>query len=1306
MEDRAVNENTTPRRRSMRRLWLALGIVLAVLVAVFFGIRTSFFARGAGRIVSNRFLGGTPFVFSVDRIGGSIVQDVTLQGVRVRYVGHGPSFDLFRAEEISLRYGWRSLARRSGTVDAISLVEPVLSFRTDSTGAFILPSFGAGTGELPSLDVDRFTIENARLLVQGKQKSDEIDELNLVGSVRVRATEIGIAFAQGSAVDAGRDFSMRSLKGGVTLAREPRRRGASAPGASRIILDSLAVVLDESAITASGTIVPSSKLFDLVIEARPFDIEEITRILQIETSHYGDFKGSFTARGTAARFRLEGIANGVVSGYALKEFGVSLLRDGSTIRLDSLDGFINDARIEGRGAYTLDAPDILTLDVDARGLDLSKGFVPGKKLPETRFNGAVDLRYNVRDEALAFTLDLEAGDFLGFPFSQASMRGSYANDSLKADEILIIDPTHTIRGNGTFVGNDRVSFVFDGECAASDTIFAYFNIEQYRADATLNGRWEGTLDEWDLRLNGSCADLAYHGAFVPAGAVKLAVQKNAEYAAQFDLDGPGCSIGPVKFTGFSLSLDARGTTSTIKKLHLTRENFAADITADIETKGTDATVRFKEFSLDALGETWRGGGAFTVFIGDTLVRFDDIQLHSRAGAAYVDGAIGRRSKTARGRFAFERLGLELLDRAGLLTTPLAGQAHGAIECSGSYADPDLDLDIAVEGGRVDTFVVDTLRLKARYARGSYEIDSLVVGSPSGSVDLGGRISGMPIRATVTGAGTALKNASVALESSCRNLDLVPILTLAGITAVSGGRLNGSISITDSLAHPLVSLKGRINRLSVSAFTIPSVDCDVSVDRDQVTARGALNISATQRAAFQGSAPLKPARFLYALDRSRPVALELTIPEGDFAALSGVTELVVEPAGRYAGRLGVTGTVSSPHLNGDLRLKGASFRISGMEEKYSQVNATVTIADSLVTIAQLNAREGKKGTIGCAGTVLLSGWKPKEYRITCDANEFVIASLADILANVSGNVSIGTSVEGGRAIPEITGSVRIKESELYYDLGSFSASPETGTQELPSYIASIDLAIPGNTWIRTPDARVELQGNVTLHHDGKGTYLRGELNLVRGWYNVYGNKFTITSGKLQFVFAGSFRPVVDIEAETQDPEGRKIYLTLQWHQDDLQPRLSLRHEDPGYSETDIWKMLGGGVVAAEGEGASWNARSTAQSLAANYIERVLNSQMEGVTIELESGRGSSDLTGAGDYSDTKIAIGKYLSQGLYVKYKQGLSISTARQIEVEYRISNLFLIRSEVIRYSEQAIQGNSPGTSDEINVDLKLRWEF
>ena len=259
---------------------------------------------------------------------------------------------------------------------------------------------------------------------------------------------------------------------------------------------------------------------------------------------------------------------------------------------------------------------------------------------------------------------------------------------------------------------------------------------------------------------------------------------------------------------------------------------------------------------------------------------------------------------------------------------------------------------------------------------------------------------------------------------------------------------------------------------------------------------------------------------------------------------------------------------------------------------------------------------------------------------------------------------------------------------------------------PSVLALVDLDIPGNAWIKTPDASIEMRGDLTLHHDTRGTYLRGKLDLVRGFYNVYGNRFNVRSGQLEFVHAGGFRPVVDIEAETLDPEGRKIFLSLLWMQDDVEPKVTLVHEDPGYSETDIWKMLGGGTVGAPGGQESWDAMGTAQGLAANYLERVLNSQMQGITIELDTeGVQNGTANGAAD-KQTMVAVGKYLSEGLYVKYRQGLAISTARQIEVEYRISRLFLIRTQLIKHSETAMKGESTRSTDEYNVDLKLRWEF
>ncbi|HEY5132707.1 MAG TPA: translocation/assembly module TamB domain-containing protein [Candidatus Krumholzibacteriaceae bacterium] len=1313
-----MNRKGTRRIRHLIGIAIALAIVLALFSAVFFGLRTDFFARVAGRLVSEHFLAGTTFSISADKVEGGMFGEVTFKGIKVHYRGRGEPFDIFRADEVSVTYDLVGLIGQPRRFKTVSLIKPILRLETDSTGAFVLPGAGGKKGSLPALEIGRFSLVDGQVIVRGRDYSEAFSRVNLAGSARSGGTEVHIAIEMGSTENGERGLILRRLKGKVAFLTDVKAKDAGAAPAMRIMLDSLAVALDESAFTASGLIVPSTRLFDLTVDVDPVEIGEITRILRIKTAHVGEIKGTITAKGRPEHFRFAGTMSGVLSGYALSDFRVNFLRDGNVIRLDSLGGVLNGAHVDGKGSYQLKTPNLLSLDLAVRGLDLSKGFAPKlkKKLPETRFNGAAELSYRVLDERLSFALDLGEGDYLGFPFTSGVAHGSYVNDTLTIEDAALASPTHTVSCRGTVAGGTAVSFVFNLECAARDTIFPYFKIKDYRGDARLAGKWEGTLGRWDLGMNGTCSNLVYYGSLVPEGEVKLAITKNSprdsDYTVLFDLDGPGCRIGPVRFTGMSLSLAYQDRVTNIKRLVLSRDDLKVGASADVHLEGKGATVLVKECALEALGETWIGGGAFAVHVGDTAVRFDDIQFHSKAGAVFMDGAVGLKSKSVSGRFAFDHLGLDLLNRAGLVKTPFGGLARGTILFSGSYLDPGLGIDMAVEGGRIDTFVIDTLRMKADYANGRYAIDSLLVASPSGSLSLAGEVSGMPLREAGRHPAAALRNASVVVRSSCRNLDLVPLLSLAGIRVFSGGRLSGTLALTDSLAHPFVSFKGRINNLAVTSFTIPSVDCDVKVDRDELTVEGTLHASPGHEGSFHGAVPLVRERFLYSLDRARGLSFEINLPEGDLAELSAVTDLVAEGAGRYSGQIKVTGTVASPHLTGSLRLTNASFRISGMEEKYTQVNASVLLEDSLVTIAGLSGREGKKGTFNCTGRVSLRGWKPLEYHITLNANEFLLASLPNILAIVNGTLNVGTKVEGGKALPILTGSCVVREGELYYDLGSFSSTQEEGAVEEPSWLAAIDLKIPGNTWIRTPDARVELQGNVTLYHDAKGTYLRGEINIVRGWYIVYNNKFTITSGKLEFVTAGSFRPVVDVEAETKDAEGRTIYLTLQWHQDDLQPRLTLRHQDPGYSETDIWKMLGGGIVTAEGAQTGWAARSTAQSLAANYLERVLNSQMAGVTIELETGPSTSTVpgvtTGPGteDYKDTRIAVGKYLSQGLYVKYKQGLSISSAREIEVEYRISNLFILRSQVIRYSETAIQGNSPRTSDEINVNLKLRWEF
>jgi hypothetical protein len=103
--------------------------------------------------------------------------------------------------------------------------------------------------------------------------------------------------------------------------------------------------------------------------------------------------------------------------------------------------------------------------------------------------------------------------------------------------------------------------------------------------------------------------------------------------------------------------------------------------------------------------------------------------------------------------------------------------------------------------------------------------------------------------------------------------------------------------------------------------------------------------------------------------------------------------------------------------------------------------------------------------------------------------------------------------------------------------------------------------------------------------------------------------------------------------------------------------------------------------------------------------MLNAQMHDMTIDVET-RPLDDNGGVGSGQALSVALGRYLSPDLYLKYRQGLSYTTEREVEVEYRVSNIVLLRSEILRHSAGLSGSSRRQTTDEINFDIKFRWEY
>jgi len=99
-------------------------------------------------------------------------------------------------------------------------------------------------------------------------------------------------------------------------------------------------------------------------------------------------------------------------------------------------------------------------------------------------------------------------------------------------------------------------------------------------------------------------------------------------------------------------------------------------------------------------------------------------------------------------------------------------------------------------------------------------------------------------------------------------------------------------------------------------------------------------------------------------------------------------------------------------------------------------------------------------------------------------------------------------------------------------------------------------------------------------------------------------------------------------------------------------------------------------------------------------------MSDMTISVESAPVGESGRTEDQENDMSIAVGRYLSEDLYFNYRQGLRVTSARSIDVEFRLSNMLLLRSEIIQYSQKGLEGTSRQATEEINFDLKFRWEY
>ncbi|MDH3216601.1 MAG: translocation/assembly module TamB [Candidatus Krumholzibacteria bacterium] len=1300
--------------RLHRVLSLVIAIALTVVIAVVVFQRSGLFSYQLSNYVNDHYLKGTPFHFSCGKITGDLVGHVSLARPVLRYSEGGETYELFRARRITLDYSLLQVLKLKMMVSNLEVEDVRVTVHEDETGRLILPAapvagVTAGGGVSPHVVIENFLIDKMQLLIERRGGTVTVKNIVLTGALRFVDGTGEIRINKAKARHAESDIQVQSfeLKGQF--------------GEDWVDLDDLKLRTDRSFVIASGRY-QGGRLQHVQGIFNPLELGEVSK-LGLMAEEEGEVGGNIVVDGVrdslAIRGSLTGKALGLVfSGLSLK--GVVFPNE---IHLANVEGAVFGSRLNGDLRYQRGDGSYSFHGV-CEGLDISQGFIAEDDVPETDLNGLISLEHTATQNAYEFRGDLRRSTISGFESDQMQVRLGYRETSgLTIRSFDLSQKEFKLSASGV-IADGNADLIVGLKGRNVNYVADYLSLPRVQGRVDVSGRIIGPLDRFQLNLNGTWEDLTYNFGTIDSARVSAEARDvgGDDVFATIDIEGRNLDLVGRAFTAPHLLMEVNLDKVKVRDFSFSKGDTLITSDFEVETEGDESAILIKHLVLRMPHSDWVNDRSTTLRLDTESASLDTLILRSIDRQVGFAGLYDLKRRTSDIDVWGQDIDLALVRQALNLPFRLEGVGAFVANVSGEIDNPSLDLSLNLARGVVDSLEFDRLQINGGFSGAGYYLndvrivqgaDSLTGNGSWGYLDSPRKVMRQGFRRAVAEA------ALVSLQAHSYGFALTSVFKAVHRPAYWGGAFEGDVSLDNTLADPRVTIEGVLVSRPGDKYLLPPVHIDMAYS-DSSLVINTLSFddrSTTGRAS--GSVPMSLGLGQgLAVDQDGLIEIDIGISSKDLSPVAGYFNPVAMSAGKMTGRLRITGSARDPRYTGTLELKEGALRLTGTDEIYRGIAASLSLRDSLIELTSLSGSVGKKGRFKGSGAARLRGFRPKSYEIALNLTNYKLTTIRDFESTQDGQLRIRSRLNPvGKTVPEITGSVVVTQAVITKSIGREEGPPSMLSMptESPGWLCNIDIDAANNVWLRNPDLNMELGGALIMKRDRQGLYFRGDLSVLRGSYTLYNNKFRITDGRIDFSTATTLRPDIHLNAYTPHrvagQQERRIFLDLTWPSDKKEPTIALSYDAPGYSETDLWKMLGGQVVTGDPGLSSGGpvdaATGTAQNIASNYLERILNAQMRDVTVDVES----RTLVGGNGFGNSaremSIAVGRYLSEDLYLNYRQGLTVTNSREVDVEYRISNMFLLRSEIIRnQGTRGIPGKSRQTTDEVNFDIKFRFEY
>ncbi len=413
------------------------------------------------------------------------------------------------------------------------------------------------------------------------------------------------------------------------------------------------------------------------------------------------------------------------------------------------------------------------------------------------------------------------------------------------------------------------------------------------------------------------------------------------------------------------------------------------------------------------------------------------------------------------------------------------------------------------------------------------------------------------------------------------------------------------------------------------------------------------------------------------------------------------------------RLG--GTYSKPTIRGQGALTNGTLKVLDLVDPLTNVRAYLRMENETIYIDSMTATAqggqelikpiseilsvGRKGgkavqVVSASGTIKLLTLGNFDYNIDVAGKNFYFQSDA---YDISGLADLNVKVVGAK-IPTIQGIVTLKRLDVRDEFDRF-VTPEYNPSVVleDSTIWNLDLAISAvnNIWINNSDLNAELKGDLHVERQLGILTILGELDIIRGTYNLLGQRFQFTSGTMQFQNVSTVNPNINFVISTRlrsQANQASTDVDLNITGTLLEPKIGVSSASAVSNEDLLKYLVTGSQVNPLGTSTSNFSRSLVSSLSSTIPTFFPGLRGAGLFEELDI---------YPTPSGTQLSLAKYLSRSLSISYSQTITSQqqAGRTIGVEYYLNN------NVSLNVTQGLQGTSQ-SNEGISFDLNLNFEY